>query len=971
LERSVTRSSTSFSPAAISWQSSLDRLLLWPIRLVLLGLMVLSPWYYGSVLWDTQVWLLLASLLGGLLSLLYAVLSGLLGTRRYAPSWLVLIPCLLAVFASWQAKPSFPYVPPPAGPPSIALQRQYLADQLPQDSALGLGSSSTDDPAQGVGPLSVSIDRLHSTAGRGGLILAALAMWMASVSITDRRSALVLLISLITVGIAMGFLGLFQNLSVGRFRLLDAQRGNPFGTFVSKNSGGGFMLICLAASAGLLLHLLQRRHTAAQSSRYRYPATNPLGQFRRWLERYMAQLGSEHMATILTFGLLFVAVLASYCRSAAVGALAATLVCGTLAINRRTSFGTWLGIAAVISLILGLLSFLELTQPVYDRLQTMVEADEVERDGRWQVWSFAWNALLAFGWAGSGLGTFQFAYLPYQAATGSSWYYRAESIFWQSVCDLGWLGGLAMLVGLLLALRACLQLLAQRRSRIGWGVGLAGLFMLISLSVHGLFDFSLTLPGLFLPAAGLMGGILGLRTAQRQPLPDSDDEVSFKSVSGNRRSESGRSRRSSRHPSISAPTGSVRSSSLESSAAPEVGVTSARHLGRSQSSPKAVGIERPALLVCLAGWGVLAVGGWLAWQSIPAMQAMGAGYRWAETVRQLDNGPPRSMAELDELQTRLEAEIDRLPPQATLLRLRAELLLQKFRSVQHQRLVDRLGSSDEAWNLSSPLFFRMVSISPPSPERRQLVRLLEPDAEQQGWLEEARQNLWQAVQLSPLDWRIQWGLTLVDDSLDAGRILAQLSRLQRIGNHDPQLQFQAGLLAQTLQQRDLSQDFWRQALRLRRSLASRLIGLLTDEELADETFDVSIFPDDPSLLLHLARTKFSDPKFDTTRQRLLDQAERLSAQLSTRKGDQSLVLADLAAARGDVEDEVRHLEVVVKRRPLELQLRVRLANRLIDLGQLQAARQQLATCLGQSNNDRAVLALQRRLDGDPGPRGGR
>ncbi len=968
LERSVSRSSTSVSPAALTWQLSLDRLFLWPIRVVLLGLVVLSPWYYGGVLWDTQVWLLLAGLLGGLLSLLYALLSGLLGTRRYAPSWLVLIPCLLAVFATWQAVPSYPQSPPPEGPPSIALQRQHLADQLPPDSALGLVSSASDDTTDRIGPISVSIDRLHSIAGRGGLILAALAIWMASVSITDRRSALVLLISLMTIGIAMGFLGLFQNLSVGRFRLLDAQRGNPFGTFVSKNSGGGFMLICLAASVGLLLHLLQRRHTAAQASRYRYPATNPLGHLRRWLERYMAQLGSEHMTTILASGLLFVAVLASYCRSAAVGALAATLVCGTLAISRRASLGTWMGIAAVLSLILGLLSFLELTQPVYDRLQTMVDADVVERDGRWQVWSFAGNVLLAFGWAGSGLGTFQFAYLPFQEATGSAWYYRAESIYWQSLCDLGWPGGLALLVGLALAFRLSFQLLADRRSRIGWGVGIAGLFMLISVSVHGLFDFSLTLPGMFLPAASLLGGMLGLRTARQQPLPETDGESPFEAGSRSRRSGSGRSRRSSHHKTGSPSPGSTRSSSLGSQPTPEVDSSSARQLALGKTGQAAAKIERPALLLCLVGWGVLVVGGWLAWQSIPAMQAMGAGYQWAETVRQLDNGPPRSMAELNELQTRLESEIDRLPPQATLLRLRAELLLQKFRSVQHQRLVERLGNSDEAWNLSSPLFFRMVSISPPSPERRQLVRLLEPDAEQQEWLEEARRDLWQAVQLSPLDWRIRWGLTLVDNSLDSGRILSQLSRLQQIGNHDPQLQFQAGLLAQTLQQRELSQDFWRQALRLRRSLASRLIGLLTDEELTDEKFDVTIFPDDPSLLLHLARTKFSDPKFESTRQRLLDQAERLSTQLSTRKGDQSLVLADLAAARGDLAEEVRHLEIVVKRRPLDLPLRVRLANRLIDTGQLQTARQQLATCLGQSNTDRAVLALQRRLDADTSPR---
>lgn len=368
MERSVTRSSTSVSPAAITWQLSLDRMFLWPIRLLLLGLVVASPWYYGSVLWDTQVWLLLVGLVGGLISLLYALLSGLLGTRRYAPSWIILIPCLLAVFASWQAVPSYPITPPPEGPPSIAMQRQHLSDQAPTDTASGLATSSLDASADRFGPISVSIDRLHTTAGRGGLVLAALAIWMASVSITDRRSAVVLLIALMAIGMAMGFLGLFQNLSVGRFRLLDAQRGNPFGTFVSKNSGGGFMLICLAASFGLLLHLLQRRHTAAQSSRYRYPATNPLGQLRRWLERYMAQLGSEHMATILASGLLFVAVLASYCRSAVVGAVAASLVCATLAISRRATLGTWIGIAAVLSLIIGLLSFLELTQPVYDQI---------------------------------------------------------------------------------------------------------------------------------------------------------------------------------------------------------------------------------------------------------------------------------------------------------------------------------------------------------------------------------------------------------------------------------------------------------------------------------------------------------------------------------------------------------------------------------------------------------------------------
>ena len=45
---------------------------------------------------------------------------------------------------------------------------------------------------------------------------------------------------------------------------------------------------------------------------------------------------------------------------------------------------------------------------------------------------------------GSGLGTFHYAYLPFQNPMAIGWYYHAESLYAQALVELGWIGGLAI-----------------------------------------------------------------------------------------------------------------------------------------------------------------------------------------------------------------------------------------------------------------------------------------------------------------------------------------------------------------------------------------------------------------------------------------------------------------------------------------------------------------------------------------------
>ena len=120
---------------------------------------------------------------------------------------------------------------------------------------------------------------------------------------------------------------------------------------------------------------------------------------------------------------------------------------------------------------------------------------------------------------GSGLGTFHFSHLPFQHPSATGWYYHAESLYLQALVDLGWIGGLMVILvayALIRGLRRIGAELPKSQSKLSelkknFGpIYVVGLTLVVSQGLHSFVDFALILPSLFLPASLLAGMVIGM-----------------------------------------------------------------------------------------------------------------------------------------------------------------------------------------------------------------------------------------------------------------------------------------------------------------------------------------------------------------------------------------------------------------------------------------------------------------------------
>ncbi len=95
-------------------------------------------------------------------------------------------------------------------------------------------------------------------------------------------------------------------------------------------------------------------------------------------------------------------------------------------------------------------------------------------DGRWIIWKNALGLARNHWFAGTGLGSFQYAQIPFRQLPQKSWSEHTENHYLETLCDAG-LPGL-MLLGAAVCLSAMTvnRLLIHGRSTEDRGLGLAG-----------------------------------------------------------------------------------------------------------------------------------------------------------------------------------------------------------------------------------------------------------------------------------------------------------------------------------------------------------------------------------------------------------------------------------------------------------------------------------------------------------------
>ena len=497
----------------------------WLGRVLLLAMLLVVPWHYGSVQWQDQQWIAVFVLGLSAIVLLVAIKQ-----KKRLMSRLTWIPLVFAIFALAQTVPLPGFAYKALSPKAKYQGRvEELADRL--EEGLPQANPSEDSVEQlsvdGVAQ-TISIHPKQTLASMTMLACGVLFLISSAVLFDDDLSVVLMLGLLAFVTLSHGLLGIYERVSWNAFRMLPMPHLNSFSTFVSRNSAPQFYAIGIGAFLGLLVWWANRKGNKKTDKRYqvRYPATNLLARVRRRLEEALVDQDTVSIFFLICMGFLLVAVVGTTSRGGILACLAAICFACTRFLKGnqdRVRIVTLLGVFAVGGF--GLLTLLGIDQAAVDSLSSVMPEAKSSENPRYQLWREA-TSEPAYWLAGTGLGTFHFAILPLQTKL-HIWNQHAESIYVEALVEFG-LVGFLLLVGFVIHItRDMFRGEAKGAAR---AVYLAAGFALCMIAVQSLVDFSLILPAIFLPLAALLGLRVAMLEKRETPRGEPDQSRPMSAV---------------------------------------------------------------------------------------------------------------------------------------------------------------------------------------------------------------------------------------------------------------------------------------------------------------------------------------------------------------------------------------------------------------------------------------------------------
>lgn len=488
----------------------------WFGRISLLVAVLAAPWLLGAVQAWAQVWLLGAVLISLAITTFSLFLRpGHVG-RVSLP--LAMFPLLLAIgLGIFHLIPLNRSTLDQVSPKGVAIAEVFLpaADSTEQATlaAFKFGPMPERRPTT-VYPAATR----HSLAL---LILVTSVFFLATV-LFSRSTTHLWLLGLVAVnGAAIGFLGLAQNLAWNGqiyWTVVLTNGGGPFGPFVNRNNGGGYLVLCLAAVVGLTLWCLGRYFNAWDSiaRSERMPRESTVSRAKTKLLSALAEVNASTLTWLTIAGLLVAAICCTLSRGSTLAMLAAVLVTVTVMIvsHRRGLAILWPVAAMAVGLFL--IGWVGLSDEVGARLATLFD-EEVVHESRIPHWQDGLKAAADYPRAGSGLGTYRFVYASYQERLAESWFRYAENVYLQILVEGGVVGLVIFLSGLALVAVSVWRLLMRGDDLATLAFAVTGIFSLAGQVVASMFDFGLFIPANFLLFGLLCGAIAGSAARLRAP----------------------------------------------------------------------------------------------------------------------------------------------------------------------------------------------------------------------------------------------------------------------------------------------------------------------------------------------------------------------------------------------------------------------------------------------------------------------
>lgn len=447
--------------------------LAWPGRIAILLAVLSAPWMIGSVGFHAQ-WIL---------AILLAIATGswwlvLVLSRDRNPilpwvAFFLLAGVLLGLFQTM--------------PLSGSLASSLLGRQLEIHQEWGATALQGEKPVP-----TVSLDT-DATWRQLLLLVLSLAAFSSASGLFRRGPDLVLLWAACSInGAALAFFGILQKLTFNGklfWQLELTQGGTPFASFVNRNNGAGFLLLCFAANLALVNWLWLRE----QSRVPELLISREIPFWRQvstWIQIQLADLTATKLASLISVVLIGAGIMASLSRGGVIALLGGSIF-GLLyyGMARRPQAGGMILLPMMLAIML-LTAWVGFYDELMERFQPRdLAADTLVDAGRWKTWTTTIQSFPALGWLGAGLGSYPLVHRMYCQDPETVIFQYAENQWVQSLVDAG-LPGILLLSGAVFLAFWCSQYLLYRgTSAITVATGSLGILLAGTQVLASAFDF--------------------------------------------------------------------------------------------------------------------------------------------------------------------------------------------------------------------------------------------------------------------------------------------------------------------------------------------------------------------------------------------------------------------------------------------------------------------------------------------------
>ncbi len=482
----------------INKQTMLTGFFTWSGRISLLLALIGSPWMIGSVGYWAQFWISIA-LLAGLAFWWFETATN----RRQSQVFPYLfVPVALGIgIGLIQLIPLTDGLTDLLGGRQGALYERYSVDARVLDKIQDQPNSVTKR---------LSMDPQATWEQLQMLMIAAAGMLLGCRLFRSRQDMFVLLTAVTLNGVALTFFGLIQQMTDDGSHLywtIDLTLGGtPFGPFVCRNNAAGYLLMCLAASLGLLGLVLEKRRSVGPHQMVSREIP-PWRQLQLHGLYFISELTAVKLSVMLAIVLIATGVMASLSRGGVIALLAGAIVTFLFYGMARKPKHTGFILLPIIVLLFALSSWIGFGDALSSRFQLVDEDNYSQREARIRNWTDTMPATREMGVLGSGLGSYRDVHRMYRQDREKRIFFYAENQYFQALVEAGWPGLIIFLAALGIFWSSVMLLLYRGSSASTVSLGVAGVFLSVSGAIAAFFDFGLYIPANMLLMSVLVGFI--------------------------------------------------------------------------------------------------------------------------------------------------------------------------------------------------------------------------------------------------------------------------------------------------------------------------------------------------------------------------------------------------------------------------------------------------------------------------------